>query len=118
MRGWWLINKNLTADYKIKYEEKGHRYQFICGLSGAVVCTTKLFDGDISETELIQVWETEGRKCFNQCHSCGKWVIDAMYNVEVFKCVDCAPWLEEPKYCSNCGEEVSLDKKICSECVT
>ena len=62
------------------------------------------------------MWETEGRKCFNQCHSCGKWVIDAMYNVEVLKCVDCAPWLEEPKYCSNCGEEVSLDKKICSEC--
>lgn len=111
-----IVIKNLTADYKIKYEEKGHRYQFICGLSEAVACTTKLFDTDVSEHELLNAWESEGRKCFNKCQKCGKWVIDAMYNVDVLQCVDCAPWQEKPIYCSNCGEAVDSCEKICSKC--
>ncbi len=116
MRGGCVINKNLTADYKIKYEEKGYRYQFICGLSEAVVCTTKLFDGNISEKELLEAWEAEGRECFNKCHKCGKWVIDAMYNADVLECVDCAPWQEQPNYCSNCGKKIDSCENTCSEC--
>lgn len=116
MRGGCVINSNITADYKIKYEENGHRYQFLCGLSGAVACTTKLFDTEISENELLEAWETEGRECFNKCHKCGKWVIDAMYNVDMLECVDCAPWQEEPLYCSNCGEAVDTCESICSKC--
>ena len=111
-----VINKKLIADYKIKYEDEGHRYQFICGLSGAVACTTKLFVDDVSETQLSEAWETEGRECFNKCHKCGRWVIDAMYNVDVLECVDCAPWQEEPLYCSNCGEVVDSCENVCAVC--
>ena len=70
VRGGCVINiniNNITADYKIKYEENGHRYQFLCGLSRAVACTTKLFDTEVSENELLEAWEAEGRECFNKC---------------------------------------------------
>ena len=71
---------------------------------------------EYTDKELLEAWETEARKCFNKCHKCGKWVIDAMYNVDILECVDCAPWQEQPLYCSNCGASVEACERVCSKC--
>lgn len=65
---------------------------------------------------MLAAWEREGKECFNRCHRCGKWVIDAMYNAEVLECVVCAPYEAEPRFCKNCGHEVLSPSRVCPAC--
>ena len=78
--------------------------------------TTKPYRCDSPEEELEKAWEEEGRKHFNLCHQCGKWVCDAMYNADVLHCADCTPWENKPKYCSNCGTRVGITDTFCRKC--
>lgn len=105
-----------NAAYKIISDTNGNRYQFYCNLSGALACTTEPFNGKTPEEELLTAWDTVGRNYFNFCHKCGRWVIDAAYNADVFECVDCAPYEEEPKYCKNCGIRIETPLGNCPSC--
>lgn len=115
------MNKKPTANYKVIEEEGGRCYQFFCDLSGAYACTTKSICADTLEKELEIAWETEGKACFNQCQSCGRFVSDVMYNADVLECVECAPWENIPNYCPKCGTRLTTPKntvsqKHCPEC--
>lgn len=105
-----------TAACKMISDAGGNRYRFYCELSGALACTTKPIHGKTPEEEWQIAWETVGRKHFNRCHKCGRWVIDAVYNADVFECVECAPYEEEPKYCKNCGIRIEIPSSKCSAC--
>lgn len=95
----------------------GYRFIFYCDLSGARVCTTqKIYKGNTPEEALKYAWQTEGKKNFNKCHKCGKWVIDAVYNADVFECVDCAPFECEPRFCKTCGKKIIKQEKECPFC--
>ena len=104
------------ARFKIVPSAEGNRYVFYCDLSGAMVCTTNPIVMKSPEKELQFAWESEGKKCFNLCHSCGKWVSDPVYNVETFSCVQCTPWEEIPMYCPHCGERAEATDVFCSRC--
>lgn len=86
------MNDRTTAAYKIVADSGGTRYKFYCDVSGACACTTKPCRADTPEEELRLAWESEGKAHFNLCHKCGKWVVNAVYNPEVFECTDCAPF--------------------------
>ena len=105
-----------TARYKIIAGTEGNRYQFFCELSGALVCTSEPVLLDSSEQELRFAWESEGKKQFNRCHRCGKWVCDVVYNVETLECVECSPWEDDPAYCPHCGEKVHGGDVFCQKC--
>ena len=94
----------------------GNRYRFYCALSGALTCTTEPIRAKTPEEELRIAWETVGRKHFNLCHKCGKWVIDAMYNADALECVACAPWENTPEYCKFCGTKVPCSASVCPKC--
>ena len=104
------------ARFKIVPSAEGNRYVFYCDLSGAMVCTTNPIVMKSPEKELQFAWESEGKKCFNLCHSCGKWVSDPVYNAETLSCVQCSPWEEIPMYCPHCGEKAGEDAIFCSCC--
>ena len=70
----------------------------------------------LSEEELRIAWENEGKKSFNFCHKCGRWVCDAMYNPDVLECVNCAPIEKKPLYCQHCGEKIPADDAFCRKC--
>lgn len=105
-----------TAAYKVISDAGGNRYRFYCELSGALACTTEPLCAQTPEEELRIAWETVGRKHLNLCHKCGRWVIDAVYNVDVFECVECAPYEEEPNYCKNCGIRIEKPSGQCPAC--
>ena len=105
-----------TANYKIEASPIGNRYSFYCDLSGALVCTTGVFQAVSPDKELLLAWKTEGEQHFNRCHKCGKWVVDVMYNAEVLECVDCAPYEDEPDYCKSCGAKLTDTSKRCPVC--
>ena len=105
-----------TAACKMISDAGGNRYRFYCELSGAWVCTTEPIHATTPEEEWQIAWETVGRKHFNLCHKCGRWVIDAVYNADVFECVECAPYEEEPKYCKNCGIRIENPSGKCPAC--
>jgi len=94
----------------------GNRYRFYCALSGALTCTTEPIRAKTPEEELRIAWETVGRKHFNLCHKCGKWVIDAAYNAEVLECVQCAPYEADPRFCKSCGIRIETPSRICPSC--
>ena len=102
-----------TAVCKMISDAGGNRYKFYCEMSGALACTTKPIRANTLEEELQLAWETVGIKYFNLCHKCGRWVIDAVYNADVWECVECAPYEAEPNYCKNCGIKI---EKLSSEC--
>ena len=109
--------KTKTANFRVLPEGDEVRYQFFCALSGAHACTTRPILADTPELALELAWETEGKHYFNHCSKCGNWVIDAMFNVDVLECVDCAPYEGVPLYCKFCGAKVDTkgsDK--CGEC--
>ena len=110
------MEKQKIADFKILKEEKGTRYRFFCQASGMVMVTTKCYPGTNPEQELETAWNNEGRSHFNLCHKCGKWVCDAMYNADVLHCVDCTPWEDKPKYCTQCGTKVDITDVFCRKC--
>jgi len=74
-------------------------------------------NGNTLEEEVLLAWE-EGKNYFNHCHKCGRWVSDVMYNPDVCECVDCVPWEENPRYCSQCGVKIPMNTTFCSECGT
>lgn len=110
--------RNKTAPYRIIKEKMGNRYCFYCESSGALACISKPMNSISGEKELQMVWEHEGRSHFNQCHKCGKWVIDEMYNADVLQCVDCAPWENRPRFCPQCGRKVYSSGGYCTHCGT
>lgn len=111
------MNKEKTiATYKIVSDAGGNIYKFYCDLSGALVCTTKPYKADTPEEELQLAWENEGKQHFNSCHNCGKQVSNAMFNVEVLECVECAPIEAEVKFCKNCGAKIEDPNKLCPAC--
>lgn len=105
-----------TARYKKIVGIDGNRYQFFCDLSGALVCTSEPVLLDTPEEELKFAWESEGKKYFNQCQKCGRWISDMVYNVETLECVECSPWEEEASYCPHCGEKVREGELFCPKC--
>ena len=109
------MNKK-TANYRVLSTDNGRHYQFFCELSGALVCTTQPVLRDTPEQELAQAWENEGKRQFNRCEKCGKWVSDVMYNADVHECVECAPWQETPNYCPRCGRKLPEPEKFCPRC--
>ena len=110
------MGSNRIAAYKTIPVHSGNRYRFYCELSGALACTTDPIHAETPEEELRIAWETVGIKHFNLCHKCGKWVIDAAYNVEVLECVECAPYETEPKFCKNCGVSIRQPARVCPVC--
>ena len=110
------MQKKKTAHYKIITDSGGIRYKFFCDLSGALLCTTQVYHDEDPEKELGLAWEKEGKKNFQRCHKCGKWVIDAMYNADALECVCCAPWESTPEFCKFCGTKVSPTDVVCPNC--
>ena len=112
------MNEHSTAKYKIIVGSGGNRYKFFCDLSGMALCITKPIRAETQEEELRQAWESEGKYHFNRCTKCGKHVSDAMYNADVLRCVDCAPWEKKPRYCAHCGKELppASNNKYCKDC--
>lgn len=109
-------NPHKTAAYKVIPAPGGRRYQFFCDLSGMLVCETGVYSMDSPEKELEAAWLSEGKKNFNLCHKCGRWVDTVMFNPDVLECVNCAPLESNPKYCPFCGEKVTTDNEKCEFC--
>ena len=107
-----------TADYKIIEKDGGRCYRFFCEASGIAMATTHSYRCENPDRELEMAWTEEGRKHFNLCHKCGRWVCDAMYNADVLHCVDCTPWENKPKFCSHCGTKVAITDIFCRRCGT
>lgn len=105
-----------TAAYKVIRDGGGVRFRFFCESSGAALCTTKPVPQGTPEEMLRCAWETEGRAFFNQCHRCGRWVSNVMYNPDTLECVDCSPWEEQPEFCPQCGTKVERDNVFCPHC--
>ena len=111
------MGERKTATYKIITDSGGNRYTFFCDLTGALVCTTKkTYKANTPEQELLLAWEKEGKKHFNICHKCGKFVINAVFNPEVAECVECAPFEAEAKFCKTCGAKVENPGRTCPVC--
>lgn len=104
------------AHFKIITGAEGNRYQFFCDISGALIYTSEPVLLDTIEQEVEFVWESDGKKHFNMCQRCGRWVSDTVYNVETLECVECSPWEEEPSYCPHCGEKVRDGAVFCVKC--
>lgn len=83
--------ENKSAPYKIIFDAGGNRYRFFCERSGMAVCTTGPVRADTPEQELRLAWESEGKKQFNYCHKCDRWVSDEMYNPDTLECILCSP---------------------------
>ncbi len=105
-----------VARYKIINEETGNRYRFFCEASGGAVCTTRPIRAETPEQELLLAWETEGRKHFNRCGKCGKWICNVMTNADTLACVDCSPWENPPRFCPACGKEIRAAALYCNAC--
>lgn len=105
-----------TAAYKMISDSGRNRYKFYCELSGALGCAVEPIHAETAEKELQIAWETVGIKHFNLCHKCGRWVIDAVYNADVWECVECAPYETEPNYCKNCGIRIEKPSGKCPAC--
>lgn len=105
-----------TATYQVINDSGGNRYRFFCDMSGALGCTTGVYAAETPEKERMRAWEKEGKEHFNRCERCGRWVIDAMYNVDAFQCVDCAPWTEKLRFCPHCGVRTVDNAEYCFSC--
>lgn len=108
--------KNKTARYRIISDTGGNRYRFYCEQSGMAMVTTEPVRADAPEEELLLAWESEGRQYFNRCGKCGKWVSDAMFNLDASACVICIPWEEPPVFCPHCGARVPPSDDFCRGC--
>ena len=103
------MNRHLTARFKTVQRGSETLHQFFCDLSGALVCTAAADNPEAA-------WESEAKEHFSQCHRCGRWVSDPMYNAETWQCVQCSPWEEKPAFCPHCGERVVDDDVFCHCC--
>ena len=104
-----------TAHYRVIADAGGNRYSFFCDIAGALLYTSGPVRAETQEQEVEIAWE-DARKYFNRCHKCGKWVSNAMYNVDVAECVECAPWENFPRYCAYCGTEITSAGIFCPRC--
>ena len=111
-----MDDRKKTADYEIIRKRGGNVYRFFCDLSGAVCVETSLYKSADSEKELMNAWEKEGRKHFNMCHKCGRWVSDIMYNPDVLNCIRCSPIEDFPEFCPKCGEKAEGSGIFCHKC--
>ena len=105
-----------AADYRIIEEGTGSRFDFFCGVSGARICSTGAVQADTAEKQLELAWKGEGRKHFNLCHKCGRWVCDSMYNPDMLGCVECYPVIGCQRYCMACGCRVGAFETRCGKC--
>ncbi|EOQ35555.1 Double zinc ribbon [Butyricicoccus pullicaecorum DSM 23266] len=105
-----------TADYEISVGPDGYYFRFYCAISGALLCTVGPVRGDTRETALQTAWQTEGRSLFNQCHKCGRWVSDVMYNADTLECVECSPWKPSLNFCPHCGAKLCGTGSVCHKC--
>lgn len=109
--------KNKTAAYKIISDSGGDRtVQFFCDASGMLLCTVGHIRTVNEEDALHIAWESKGKRYFNLCHKCGRWVSAVMYNADTLECVDCSPWENEPRYCKTCGARASSGDVYCPRC--
>lgn len=108
--------EHATAKYRVIADSGGSRYRFFCDVSGMALCTTEPIRRNTQKEELKIAWETEGKRHFNRCGKCGRWVSDPMYNADMLRCVECAPWQEKPNYCSRCGRAVTAAARRCNFC--
>lgn len=93
-----------TAHYKVTADSGGWVFRFFCDSSGELGCVTGPIQADSVEAALDIAWETEGKKHFNQCDKCHRYVSSAMFNLTAGQCVDCAPWEDAyPNFCHRCG---------------
>lgn len=111
-----MSNNKGMASFKIIAEPEGNRYCFMCGITGACFYTKNTHCAETPEEEAVLAWEAEGKRPFNQCHKCGRWVVDAAFNPEVLECVACAAFEDEPEYCKFCGAKVTVHGRKCSVC--
>ena len=105
-----------AADYRIVDEGTGSRFIFYCGVSGARICSTGVIEAETPEKQLELAWSKEGRKHFNRCHKCGRWVCDSMYNPDMLGCVQCYPVIGFQRYCMVCGCRVRSYQTHCGRC--
>ena len=110
------MESRTTAKYQVIQDAGGWRFRFYCDASGALGCDTKVYRGERPEDALAAAWESEGRRQFNRCGRCGRWVINAMYNVDSLQCVDCAPWTARIVFCPACGAKTRKDDAVCFAC--
>lgn len=111
------VEKKKTAAYKIISDSGGGRtVRFFCEASGMLLCTAAPIRAASEEEALRIAWEREGKKHFNLCHKCGRWVSAVMYNADTLECVDCSPWENAPKFCKICGVKVAFGDVYCHEC--
>ena len=109
-------DKKKTADYKIIAVTGRNAYQFFCDLSGALCAETGFYRNSDPQKELMLAWEKEGKRHFNLCHKCGRWVSDIMYNPDVLSCVKCSPIEDIPEFCTKCGAKAENMKVFCDKC--
>jgi hypothetical protein len=116
------MTKNETERMTVRYQlipgTEGNRYRFFCECSGIAVCTTEPLHAGTPEQELELAWENDGRKKFNRCQKCGRWVSNVMFNADTLECVECSPWEEQPIYCQNCGAPAPASGESCKKCGT
>lgn len=111
-----MSKEGKMSAYKIVFHSDGNIYKFYCDLSGALVCSTKPYKANTPEDGLQLAWEKEGKQRFNRCHKCGKQVSNAMFNVDVLECVECAPFEAESKFCKSCGVKIEDPTRPCPAC--
>ncbi len=107
---------NRPARYIRLPERNGIRFRFFCEASGAAVCVTEAVAQSSPQEELRLAWEQQGRRHFNRCQQCSRWVCDVMYNADTGHCVLCSPWEEAPAYCPACGELAIPMERYCRKC--
>ena len=110
------VKKNKTASFKINKTPSGNIYEFFCDLSHALVYSSEPIRADNPEEELMRAWGEGGKEYFNRCQKCGRWVIDAMYNPDVWSCVQCVPIEDYPDYCPVCGTKTQELSNFCHVC--
>lgn len=111
-----LVIEKSTASYKVLPTRDGNRYQFFCGLSDALVCTSPPFKESSPGEKMLMAWNTYAKAHFNRCHKCGRWVINEMYNPDVLNCVVCTPIEDYPEFCPRCGIKTADPSYFCHMC--
>ena len=107
-----------TARYQVTADSGGFVFRFFCDSSGELCCTTGPIRSDTEPHALEIAWEREGRRHFNRCDKCGRYVSSVMFNLAEDQCVDCAPWENEyPNFCRHCGTRLrDAEASFCPRC--
>lgn len=99
-----MVQEKKTATYKVTADSGGWVFRFFCDSSGQLGCVTAPIHAATQDEALDIAWQTEGKKHFNRCDKCHRYVSSAMFNLTAGQCVDCAPWEDAyPNFCHHCG---------------